>query len=155
MTYGTGSGAPASIAGSSWRQPATCTSTTRGRSLSCGRSTKLQPRFGGSCNSEKRDRAPSDFYSLAKLQELSKITGIQLEDLRQPHPNEEALSFILGKLDWFFDEFLVREEMTKERDGKVAGELVVKALQKVIARSQNHQAIELQAEYERRRALTS
>jgi hypothetical protein len=59
---------------------------------------------------------------------------------------------LLGKLDWFFDEFLLREEMTKERDGKVAGELVVKALQKVIARSEKHRGINLQVEYERRRA---
>lgn len=106
----------------------------------------------GSCNSEKRDRAPSDFYTPAKLAELAKITGIPLEDLSMPHPNDEALGFLLGKLEWFFGEFLLREEMTKERDGKVAGELVVKALQKVIARSQKHRRVDLQAEYERLRA---
>lgn len=106
----------------------------------------------GSCNSEKRDRAPSDFYTPAKLAALAKITGIPPDDLAKTHPNEEALGLLLRRLDWFFGEFLLREEMTKERDGKVAGELVVKALQKVLARSELHKGADLQAEYERRRA---
>lgn len=105
----------------------------------------------GSCNSEKRDRAPSDFYTPAKLNALAKITGIPPDDLAKSHPNEEALGLLLRHLDWFFGEFLLREEMTKERDGKVAGELVVKALQKVLARSERHKGVNLQAEYDRRR----
>lgn len=105
----------------------------------------------GSCNSEKRDRAPSDFYTPAKLAALAKITGIPHDDLATSHPNEEALALLLRRLDWFFGEFLLREEMTKERDGKIAGELVVKALQKVLARSVQHKGVNLQAEYDRRR----
>lgn len=105
----------------------------------------------GSCNSVKRDRAPSDFYTPAKLAALAKITGIPLHDLAKTHPNEEALALLLRCLDWFFGEFLLREEMTKERDGKIAGELVVKALQKVLARSGQHKGVNLQAEYDRRR----
>ena len=105
----------------------------------------------GSCNSEKRDRAPSDFYTPAKLAALAKITGIPPDDLAKTHPNEEALVLLLRRLDWFFGEFLLREEMTKERDGKIAGELVVKALQKVLARSGQHKGMNLQAEYDRRR----
>lgn len=106
----------------------------------------------GSCNSEKRDRAPSDFYTPAKLAMLAKITGIPPDDLAKTHPNEEVLDLLLRRLDWFFSEFLLREEMTKERDGKVAGELVVKALQKVLARSEKHKGVNLQVEYDRRRA---
>lgn len=106
----------------------------------------------GSCNSAKRDRAPPDFYSPEKRVALARIAGIPLEDLNNPHPNDEALGRLLGKLDWFFGEFLLRDEMTKERDGKVAGELVVKALQKVLARSQKYHRVNLQAEYERLRA---
>lgn len=105
----------------------------------------------GSCNSEKRDRAPSDFYKPAKLEALARITGIPLADLAKPHPNEEALELLLRRLDWLFDEFLLKKEMTKERDGKVAGELVIKALQKVLARSEHYRGVNLQAEYERRR----
>ncbi|WP_157634268.1 HNH endonuclease [Burkholderia ubonensis] len=105
----------------------------------------------GSCNSEKRDRAPSEFYRPAKLSALAKITGIPVAELTKAHPNEEALDLLLGRLDWFFDEFLLRNEMTKERDGKIAGELVVKALQKVLARSVRHSGVNLLAEYDRRR----
>jgi hypothetical protein len=105
----------------------------------------------GSCNSEKRDRAPSDFYTAAKLASLAKITGIPLDDLAKTHPNEEALALLMHRLEWFFDVFLLREEMTKERDGKIAGELVVKALHKVLARSGQHKGMNLQAEYDRRR----
>lgn len=106
----------------------------------------------GSCNSAKRDRAPSDFYTREDLKALSIITGIPLVELSNAHPNEEALDLLLARLDWFFGEFLTRDEMTKERDGKVAGELVVKALQKVFVRSTRHQNVNLKAEYERRRA---
>jgi hypothetical protein len=105
----------------------------------------------GSCNSEKRDRAPSDFYTPAKLLALAKITGLPPAELEKAHPHDDALDRLLEKLDWFFGEFLLREEMTKERDGKVAGELVVKALQKVLARSQKHKGVNLQAAYERLR----
>lgn len=105
----------------------------------------------GSCNSEKRDRAPSDFYTPTKLAALSKITGIPPDDLAKTHPNEEALTLLLRRPKWFFGEFLLRDEMTKERDGKIAGELVVKALQKVLARSGQYKGINLQTEYDRRR----
>lgn len=106
----------------------------------------------GSCNSEKRDRSPSSFYTPAKLKALAKITGVSQEDLAKTHPNDEALGILLRRLDWFFGDFLLRSEMTKERDGKVAGELVVKALQKVLARSEQYSRIDLQGEYDRRRA---
>lgn len=108
----------------------------------------------GSCNSEKRDRAPSDFYTPVKLAALARITGIPIAELSQTHPNDQALALLVRKLDWFFSEFLLREEMTKDRDGKITGELVVKALQKVMARSTKHRTINLQNEYERRRAGT-
>lgn len=103
------------------------------------------------CNGLKRDRAPHDFYTPEQLAELASITGIPLADLREDQPNEEALDLLMARLDWFFDHFLTRAEMTKERDGKVAGELVVKALQRVLAKSARHAHVDLQAEYGRRR----
>jgi hypothetical protein len=90
----------------------------------------------GPCNSEKRDRAPADFYSEEKLGALSKITGIALDELKSTRPNDEALAALKERLEWFFGMFLKRDEMVKERDGKVVGELVLKALTKVFARSQ-------------------
>lgn len=106
----------------------------------------------GPCNSGKSDRAPADFYPPAKLAALSRITGIPPAELDKTSPNTEALDLLLQRREWFFNEFLLREEMKKERDGKVAGELVVKALQKVLARSQKHKGVSLRDEYERLRA---
>jgi hypothetical protein len=87
----------------------------------------------GDCNSAKRDRPPPEFYSSEKLRELALITGILLPNLQDPTPNMEMIDLLMGNLEWFFDEFLKSPEMLKERDGKVTGELVVKALQKVLA----------------------
>lgn len=109
----------------------------------------------GSCNSEKRDRAPVDFYSEDELIKLVEITGISHDELTDTRPNEEALQRLINRLDWFFDEFLMREEMTKERDGKIAGELVVKALQKVLSRSKRFSDVDLKAQYEHRRSGAS
>jgi hypothetical protein len=106
----------------------------------------------GSCNSAKRDRAPADFYTKEQLVRLSAITKVSVEDLSSPHPNDDAISLLLKRLDWFFDTFLTKEEMTKERDGKIAGELVVKALQKVFARSPRYHEVDLVTMYDKRRA---
>ncbi len=105
----------------------------------------------GSCNSEKRDRAPTDFYSPGRLRELSGITGIQAEVLESSQPNDEALKRIQDRIDWLFNVFLARPEMRKVRDGKVAGELVIKAISKVFARSRIYRGFDLQGELERRR----
>lgn len=84
-----------------------------------------------SCNSQKRDRSPSEFYvKPGQLEQLSSITKIPLSELEKPAPNEAAIEILMSRLDWFFDEFLTRPEMIKERDGKIVGELVVKALQR-------------------------
>jgi hypothetical protein len=104
-----------------------------------------------SCNSLKRDRSPSEFYTLDELERLSNITKIPIAELSSDKPNDMAIGLLIKRLDWFFDEFLTRDEMIKERDGKVSGELVVKALQRVLASSTDYQHIDLKAEYERRR----
>lgn len=104
-----------------------------------------------SCNGLKRDRAPHDFYTPVQLDRLSRITGIPLQELREDRPNEEALDLLMPRLDWFFDEFLTRDEMIKERDGKIAGELVAKALQRVLAKSTKYRHVDLLALYNLRR----
>jgi hypothetical protein len=55
--------------------------------------------------------------------------------LKNPGPNLEALDLLFDRSDWFFDTFLQRPELRREHDGKVTGELLVKALQKVVDRS--------------------
>ncbi len=87
------------------------------------------------CNSQKRDRSPSEYYSAQKLVSLARITGIPLMKLKNPGPNLEALDLLFDRSDWFFDTFLQRPELRREHDGKVTGELLVKALQKVVDRS--------------------
>ncbi len=103
-----------------------------------------------SCNGLKRDRSPHHFYSDDALRRLSHITGIPLADLEHDRPNETAIGLLLSRLDWLFGEFLTRDEMTKERDGKITGELVVKALQRVLARSPRYRNVNLVAEYDQR-----
>lgn len=106
----------------------------------------------GSCNSEKRDRSPATFYTKAsQLEALSKITGIPLVDLKKPTPNLEAIQLLQGRLDWFFNEFCQRPDLTKERDGKVAVELLVKAIQKTLNKCPGGAPFDLAREYERRR----
>ena len=105
----------------------------------------------GDCNSEKRDRSPVDFYTPEELRELAKITGIPIDELRRPTPNMAALKCLHKRLDWFFDKFLRRSEMLEERDGKVTGELLVKALQKVLNKCDGGPLFDLHAEHEKRR----
>lgn len=106
----------------------------------------------GDCNSEKRDRAPVEFYAPEKLQELAELTGISMDELRDPKPNMAVVGVLLNRLDWFFDEFLATPDMTREHDGKIAGELVVKALQKVLERCPGGAPIDLVAEFNSRRS---
>lgn len=106
-----------------------------------------------SCNSQKRDRMPAAFYvKPGQLERLARITGIPIDDLNNPKPNEAAIQLLLNRKEWLFSTFLTRPEMIKERDGKITGELVVKALQRVLASSPTYRKIDLQAEYEQRRS---
>ena len=85
-------------------------------------------------NSEKRDRPPVEFYTADELKRLSKIVGLPLKELQDPSPNRDAIEQLGGHLDWFFDEFLTKDELMKTRDGKRAADLLVKALQKALER---------------------
>lgn len=106
----------------------------------------------GSCNSQKRDRSPVEYYSEEQIAELSEITSIPLDELLVPGPNMEAVGLLIQRIDWFFDEFMHKPELTKERDGKVASELLVKALQKTLNKCSGGAPIDLYKEYEKRTA---
>jgi hypothetical protein len=103
------------------------------------------------CNGLKRDRAPREFYTSDQLVRLASITGISLAELQEDRSNDEALDLLMTRLDWFFDIFLTRAEMIKERDGKIVGELVAKALQRVLAKSTKYRHVDLLALYDLRR----
>jgi hypothetical protein len=85
-----------------------------------------------SCNSSKRDRYPSDFYSADELVRLSSITGIPLEELNNPQPNLNALALIDARREWLYETFLNLPDLRKVRDGKRTSDLVLKALDRVI-----------------------
>lgn len=103
----------------------------------------------GDCNSKKRDRPPSQFYTAAEITRLAAIVGLDEEVLLNPAPNLAIVRMLLGRLPWFFTDFLTTADMTKERDGKTAGELLVKALDKVLAAAGSK--VRLTAELNRRR----
>ena len=106
-----------------------------------------------SCNSEKRDRPPIEFYEPDKIEALADITGITVEELKDPAPNMEVVKMLLDRLDWFFSNFLLDPEMMKVRDGKVTGELLVKALQKVLEKCPGGAPVNLVKMYNKRRLL--
>lgn len=99
------------------------------------------------CNSQKRDRTPQEFYSKTKLRQLARKVGLPIADLRNPSPNMKIIKVLLSELDWFFNEFLKSEDMARERDGKVTGELVVKALQKVLEKCPRGAPVDLISRY--------
>jgi hypothetical protein len=103
----------------------------------------------GGCNSSKRDRYPADFYKEpGKLEALSRLTGIPLAELENPEPNRVAIGMLSDRLDWFFGDFLQRAEHVRERDGKIAGELIVKALQKAINAAPADERFDLAAAFD-------
>ncbi len=104
-----------------------------------------------SCNSAKRDRPPVAFYGTDQLRELARLTGLGFDEISDPHPNLVAVQLLRERLDWFFDDFLTQPELAKELDGKVAAELLVKALAKVIGRCPPEHRFDIEALYEARR----
>ena len=86
---------------------------------------------------------------------LSALTGIPVDQLNEPTPNVEVITELVKRLDWLFDTFLMRAEMIRVRDGKITGELVVKALQKAFDAAPGGAPVDLVAEYELRRQKKS
>ena len=103
------------------------------------------------CNTAKRDRMPCEFYPADKLARLAEIVEVPLDELASPAPNEEALTHLFGRLSWLFTDFLQRPELKVVRDGKIAAELVVRALNKVVAKSGNRSWPDLEKIYSQKR----
>jgi hypothetical protein len=85
-------------------------------------------------NSEKRDRAPTDYYTADELRRLAAITGVPLGELQDPSPDMEAVNLLGENLHWLHEEFLTLPALQQVRDGKLTADLVVKALRKVLSR---------------------
>jgi hypothetical protein len=103
------------------------------------------------CNSTKRDRPPVAFYDDDELARLAEITGIPLDEIKSPHPNLDAIDALRGRLDWFFDEFLEHPELQTVRDGKIAADLLLKALQKALDAAPEGSKFDILAMAEERR----
>jgi len=88
-----------------------------------------------SCNSSKSDIFPVDFYSLEKLEALSRITELDIELLKSRNANEIVIKELKKNIIWFFEEFLTFPEYTKIRDGKTAANSILHSLQKIVNNS--------------------
>jgi hypothetical protein len=80
------------------------------------------------CNSQKRDKFPVDFYHPDKLEELSDKTGIPLSILQQRRINDKVAKKLFERIEWFFDEFLATPDYQKDRKGKKTADLIVQSL---------------------------
>lgn len=104
------------------------------------------------CNSQKRDRPPSEYYAENEIEKLSVITGISIEDLNNPGPNLIAVNKLVSDLDWLILEFCHKPELAKERDGKLTAELFLKALQKTLNKTELGQVYDLLKIYNQKNA---
>lgn len=88
------------------------------------------------CNSLKHDLFPSEFklYSKKKLGELSKLTGIPYKVItsKERIVNDTVVNLLIENVEWFFDDFLSRDDYQKVKKGKKIADLIYKALNKVM-----------------------
>lgn len=84
------------------------------------------------CNSEKHNRFPVDFYKRDKLIKLSEITSLPMDMLSSRIINHKAVEALKKKIEWFFDGFLSAEDYQKIRKGKKAADLILKSLHDVL-----------------------
>ena len=84
-----------------------------------------------SCNSLKSDKFPIEFYTKEELKKLSVKTNISLKDLQNNKPNIKVLNNLIERKDWFINEFLKKDDLNIDRDGKKSSELICKSLDRV------------------------
>jgi hypothetical protein len=87
------------------------------------------------CNSEKSDKFPVDFarYSApGRLEDLSAITGIDLQTLQARAVNQHVIDSLVANIQWFFDDFLARDEYQAWHAGKFTAHLVFEAVQRSV-----------------------
>lgn len=99
----------------------------------------------GPCNRDKSDRFPMEFYSERKLSKLADITGLPERELRTKRVNPDAIEELRERIVWFFDEYLARDELQKDRDGKIVADIIVQSIQSRLKDSEA--ALDLVDEY--------
>ena len=103
----------------------------------------------GNCNSQKSAKFPKDFYTSNEIKKLSKITGLTEDELNNPSPNEKALEKLIESENWFFKEFLTKQELIKQKDGKNSAELICVALDKVVQISKRKNTFSFHQKYQK------
>lgn len=84
-------------------------------------------------NSQKSDHFPIDYYSEEELSRLSKITGLSLNQLHKKEVNQEVLNLLIKNIVWFYDEFLMKPEYQKVRDGIRTADKINDSLKRIIS----------------------
>ena len=84
-------------------------------------------------NSQKSDHFPVDYYSENELQNLSEITGLSYEQLHTREINSEVLDLLIKNVVWYFDDFLMREDYQKIRDGIKTADKINDSIKRVIS----------------------
>lgn len=87
----------------------------------------------GTHNSQKRDHFPAEYYTAEELVRLSTITGMSIETLHLKEINQEVLALLVKNIVWYFDEFLMRPDYQKIRDGILTADKINDSLKRVIA----------------------
>lgn len=95
-------------------------------------------------NSQKSDTFPVDYYSEEELAKLSEITGLSSEVLHSRTINATVLDLLVQNIVWYFDEFLMREDYQKIRDGIKTADKINDSLKRVITTN-----IDLAEEYKK------
>lgn len=84
-------------------------------------------------NSQKSDHFPVDYYSEEELIRLSAITGLSLEQLHKKEVNQQVLDLLISNVVWFYDEFLMKADYQKVRDGIRTADKINDSLKRIIA----------------------
>lgn len=84
-------------------------------------------------NSQKSDHFPVDYYSEEELIQLSKITGLSIDTLHARSINKVVLNLLVENVIWYFDEFLMRADYQKIRDGIKTADKINDSLKRVIS----------------------
>lgn len=88
-----------------------------------------------SCNREKSDRFPIEFYSDAERSQLSEITGLSEKELNSKKICLEAVEALQNNIIWFFDDYLSRENLQEDREGKIVADIVFESIQGQLSNS--------------------
>lgn len=84
------------------------------------------------CNSQKSNKLPSEYYLPEEIKELSSIIGLSVSDLTHANVNLEAVKLILENIDWLISDFCFSDTLQRDRDGKITAKIFLTSLQRTL-----------------------